>query len=33
VALDLDEDQLDPDLSAQRRKLGPPTGEYQLPRD
>ena len=24
---------LDPDLSAQRQKLGPPTGEYQLPRD
>jgi multifunctional 2-oxoglutarate metabolism enzyme len=33
VALDLDEDQLDPDLSAQRAKLGPPTGEHQLPRD
>ena len=33
VALDIEQDTLDPDLSAQRQKLGPPTGEYQLPRD
>jgi len=33
VALDLEEDRLDPDLSAQRQKLGPPTAEFQPPRD
>lgn len=33
VALDIEDDSLDPDISAQRQKLGPPTGEYRLPRD